>query len=328
VYDFQAIERTIDPRSVPGLNIVKIQDGSEIGTYSVGIYGQNNEPVDVDTVYDLASITKLYTTALVLRQVQEGKMDLDDRFNKYLEGQSFKHSYITIRSLLSHRVNFNLSLAQYREKHPNDYKSALLNIHVPDQSSNTVNYHNLGYIYLGYALENVAGRSLEDQMKLLFSDLGLNNTYTGNSIIEAGIKCPATEILSDGSFVESVTHDDSARLHDGLAGNAGVFASAQDLAKFGWAWVSGQVVHPDLFKETLRNYDEVGNSPQGLGWWMRFKNGKKLPEDMYGHHGFTGCYLAINTKTSEVTAITTNMTFFGRDKIAGQTIWQKIITLS
>lgn len=324
----QVVKTMINPNFVPGLNIVKTKNAIMEGAYSTGVKGQTDDPVDIDTVYDLASISKLYTAALVLRQVQKGSISLDEDFNKYLDGQSFKQSSLTIRDLLSHRVDFRLRLEKYRKESPNDFKNALLRIRVPREPSDKVIYHNLNYIYLGYILENVVECSLENQMESLFTDLGLLDTYTGNSIIDKGIECPATEVLDDGSIVVNITHDESARFHGGLAGNAGVFATARDLAKFGQAWLRGQVINQALLKEALRNYDKAGNRPQGLGWQMCFKNGTKLPKGTYGHSGFTGCYLAINTNTSEVTAITMNRTFFGRDNTNDQAIWEAVLHAS
>lgn len=321
----RSVERIMNPPLLPGVNIVKTKDGRETTEFSAGIFGQSDELVNIDTVYDVASITKLYTAALVLRQVQAKKIGLDDRMALYMKQGPFDASSLTVRDLLAHRVDYGFGLAEYRDKFHEHFKEALLGVRAPERPTDTINYHNLNYIYLGYILEYLTGRTLHEQMTQFFADLGLHNTFIGKTVRELGINCPATEVLEDGSFVEGITHDESARLHGGLAGNAGVFASARDLAKFGGSWMTGEIVDNSLLQEAFHNYDASGKNPQGLGWWMRLKNGKKLPVGVYGHSGFTGCYLAINTNTREVTAVTTNRTLLGRDNEADQAVWEAVL---
>lgn len=302
------IETRLGISDSPGINIVRLEDGREPERYSKGIYGQNNRIVDCDTVYDVASITKLYTTALILRMVEDEIIKLDDKVSKYLDGQAFSKSLITVRDLLSHRVDFGSMLPMHRKAFPNQFRSSLLQANMPSSRSDSIHYRNLGYIYLGYILENSAGIPIDEQMSLLFSDLGLSNTHTAISIANRNIKCPATKTIN-GIVAENVPSDESARLHGGVAGNAGIFASAEDLARFGLAWLDYKVVGKKVRDEAFMNHDKSGLSPQALGWWMRLKNEEKLPKGCLCHPSFTGCFISIDIFSSAVVAVTANSTF-------------------
>ena len=307
--DFYAnIEIRLGINDSPGINIIKLETNRGPERYSKGTYGQSDRIVDCDTVYDVASITKLYTAALILRMVEDGRIKLDNKVSKYLDVQAFSKSSITIRDLLSHRVDFGSILPMHRKAFPNQFRDSLLRANIPSSSSDNIHYRNLGYIYLGYILENTTGIPIDDQMSLLFSDLGLSNTYTAISIANRNIKCPATKTI-DGIVAENVPSDESARLHGGVAGNAGIFASAEDLARFGLAWLDGKVVGKKVRDEAFMNHDKSGLSPQALGWWMRLKNEEKLPKGYLCHPSFTGCFIGIGIFSSAVVAITANSTF-------------------
>lgn len=152
---------------------------------------------------------------------------------------------------------------------------------------------------------------------------------TGPDIADQRISTPPTEIVGE-TVVQSVTHDESSRRLGGIAGNAGVFSSALDLALFGKAWLEGRVVSRDILNNLVfKNYDPAGTTPQALGWWLRITNpdGSVRPTPgIYSHTGFTGPVLAMNPNNGKVAAFTCNRTYYGRDNKLQRHIWQLLVT--
>lgn len=321
----QEIEQLINFGAAPGCSLAVALPNSGIESISFGHLGEAGSPeVNTHTVYDLASITKLYTTALILRLHKAAKLSIYDKCSHYLD--NFIGSEITLLDLLTHRVNFDIRLSDYRSKYSDgqSLNSALMGIKPPATPNTNIHYGNLEFIYLGKIVERVENVSLNNAMNKLFSDLGLNDTHTGADIGKLGVVTPPTEVL-DGNIIQNMTHDETARSLGGIAGNAGVFATAEDLARFGSAWVEGRVVTTrELRQVVFSNHDQSGLKAQAIGWWMRISTpeGEISTPELYIHTGFTGSLLAINLQNSKVCAFTCNRTYYGRDNSKQKEIWR------
>lgn len=321
------IERIIKNGAAPGGSL-SIISNNEIKSLAFGYFDDSNQNlVTPHTLYDLASISKLFTTALILRLQESDQLSIEDHCSKYLA--NFSNSEVNIRDLLTHRVDFGVSLSEYREKSSDsdNLKKSLESIQPPVFPSSSIHYANLGFIYLGNIIEKVGGKSLDVEMNNLFNDLHLNETTTGVNIEMNNIDTPITEVIQ-GNPIHSQTHDETARILGGIAGNAGVFSSAEDLARFGKKWLDGSIVQSDTLKEIVfRDYDISGQKPQGLGWWMRLpsSNGEISTPNIYSHTGYTGSILAINPENGTVCAFTCNRTFFGRNNMQQKEIWELLM---
>lgn len=322
------IEQLIQSGMAPGCSISIITNSGELESSSFGyLDNKKSETVTPHTVYDLASISKLFTTAVILKLHEAGKLSIDDLCSKYLD--NFSSSDISILDLLTHRVDFGIRLSEYRSKYPGKGKltTALMGIEIPAAPSDSVHYANLGFIYLGTIIEKSEDKGLNETMKGLFHDLDLQETYTGSETRALGITTPPTEVV-DGQVVQNITHDETSRLLGGIAGNAGVFSSAEDLARFGKAWTNGKIIKTaELVEKVFHNYDRTGLKPQALGWWMRIptKQGETPTPEVYSHTGFTGSLLALNSQTGTVCAFTCNRTYYGRDNSNHKEVW-KLLT--
>src|SRR5258708_17613305 len=233
---FAEIDELIASKAAPGCSVAVDESGSvEMRSFG-NIDGPDSQEVNERTVYDLASVSKLFTTALILRLHEAGRLSIDDRCADYLP--HFQGSDLTLLDLLTHRVDFGIYLADLRREHSDgaELLNALMLIQPPQHAAPDIHYGNLGFIYLGKVVEKVSGADLATNMKALFSDLNLTETYTGQDVASEAIVTPPTEIV-DGQTIEGVTHDETSRALDGFAGNAGVFATAADLARFGRAWL-------------------------------------------------------------------------------------------
>jgi serine-type D-Ala-D-Ala carboxypeptidase len=327
---FETIAQWIDNGAAPGGAVTLLAPGTKPAHFVHGYFAEHGSPlVTTKTVYDLASITKLFTTALMLRLHEQGKVSLDDPCGKYLDG--FRHSEIRIIDLLTHRLGIDRSLAQFSEAFDNasGFRDALLALEPPVRPLDRIAYANIQLVYAGIIIERITGNSLREALHQLFSELELKHTLTGPDITEQHIATPPTEIIGD-NVVQSITHDESSRRLGGLAGNAGVFSSASDVASFGQAWLDGRVISRKLAEELVfKNYDPAGTTPQALGWWLRVTqpDGTVSPTPgVYTHTGFTGSILGINPNNGKVAAFTCNRTYYGRDNKLQRHIWQLLIT--
>jgi CubicO group peptidase (beta-lactamase class C family) len=320
----------IDQGVAPGGAVALLAPGVEPITFARGFFAGHNSPsVSPDTMYDLASITKLFTTAQILRLHERGKLSIYDDVGKYLS--NFRHSNIRIIDLLTHRLGIDLSLAQLsQEFHDADtFLSSLLELVPPTDPLDHIVYANLQLVYAGAIIEHVTGRTLRETLHQLTRAIGLKHTYTSPDIAERHRSVPPTEVIGD-TVVQGVTHDESSRRLGGIAGHAGVFSSVTDLAQFGQAWLDGRIISRSLADELVfKNYDPAGSTPQALGWWLRITQPDGTPKPtpgIYSHTGFTGSLLAINPNNGKVAAFTCNRTYYGRDNKLQRYVWQRLIT--
>ncbi len=280
-----------------------------------------DKEVGEETMYDLASVTKLYTTAVLLRLYEHGKLSIYDVCAKYLE--NFAGSKVQLIDLLTHRVDFGIELSKFRVRYPTTFAQEILKIKPPAEPASDVHYANLGFIYLGKIVEMVENQSLDIVTKNFFIEMGLHRTTTGVHIKADRTLTPPTEVMGN-DVVQSETHDESARLLGGVAGNAGVFASARDLALFGNAWVNGKIIGQGTTADVFKNYNLSGRHPQGLGWWQRLpaSSGEIRLRSAFCHPGFTGALLLVNPLTEKVCAFTCNRTYYGRGNERHRKIWE------
>ena len=278
----------------------------------------SQKSIDENTLFDIASITKLFTTTIILRLMEAGEIGLDNRVGEFLN--NFKDSNIKLVDVLTHRVKFDLMLSEYRSKFPNDFREKLLQIKSPSEPAVSVDYHNLGYIYLGFIIEQVVGKTLDQVFQDLFRELGLQSTTTGAQT--DGFKFVASE-RTIGKLKKGITQDESAELLGGIAGNAGVFSTAEDLAKFAQMWSERSIFSQDTQDRVFKNYG--GESSQAIGWWGRTYSGNTSDQGVYCHPGFSGCLVTINRNNGKAGVLLSNRTYFSRENKAHRMIFDSLI---
>ena len=327
---FDAVAQLIDDGVAPGGAVALIEPNAGPAYFARGHFADASSPlVTPDTVYDLASITKLFTTALILRLHEQKQLSIYDACALYLP--NFEHSNIRIIDLLTHRLGMNLSLAQFSQGFNNaeSFRQALLTLEPPSEPLDRVAYANIQLFYAGIIVECVTGQSLQGALRELFTELELKHTCTGPDIAQRHISTPPTEVIGE-TLTQGVTHDESSRMLGGIVGNAGVFSSVIDLAQFGQAWLDGRIVSRQLLDEIVfKNYDPAGTTPQALGWWLRITNpdgSVAATPGIYSHTGFTGPILIINPNNNKAAAFTCNRTYYGRDNKKQRSVWQLLAT--
>lgn len=172
---FEEIAHWIDHGAMPGGAVALLSLDAAPAYFAHGYFADKASPlVAPDTMYDVASVTKLFTTALVLRLHEHGGLSVFDRCGSYLE--NFQRSEIRIIDLLTHRLGMNISLARFSEgfSDAESFRNALLELEPPKEPLDHIAYANIQLFYAGVIVERITGHKLRDELHRLFADLGLN----------------------------------------------------------------------------------------------------------------------------------------------------------
>jgi len=273
--------REIEVGSFPGASYVC--DGRE-GAFGLAVAVVLRIPATVGTLYDCASITKpLITGTLLLQAVAEGRIALDDEYRGY-----------TYRELLTHSSGLRDWLPLYAYDDP----LAAIEKHGPENPRGTkVVYSDLNFVLLYFALREIYGDYVEAARTRIFIPLDLRDacfhppaslrpriaaTEWGQRF-ETGM-CATRSIPFHGfrqGLMWGETNDGNSFHHGGTLGNAGLFATARDVAAITRAFASGRLVPRELVEEATRA--QIGD--RGLAWRI---GGPGLSPASWGHNGFTG----------------------------------------
>ena len=280
-----------------------------------------------DTVFDVASLTKVVvTTPLVMQLVGQDTLSIIDQVCRWLpEFSDGGRDRITIRHLLTHSAGLpahrNLrsilggSVAQAdRRRKVAEVLCRLPLDYAPDTSAI---YSCLGFILLGEIIEAASGRSVSYLAhKGIFQPLGMRDTGFCPDAPLAD-RCAATEQLPSGTLV-GVVHDENSRYLGGVSGNAGLFSTAEDLARFVRALAfGGTVLRPESVERMFAEEPERGGLRRCLGWRMANADDPHMhgaPNvDCVGHTGYTGTSLWIHRPSGVFAILLTNRVHLGRD---------------
>lgn len=276
-------------------------------------------PIAVDTRFDLASITKVFVSTVALAFVARGDLALDAPLADLVpEWRATAHAPITLRDILAHRAGFR-SGADYRTLLAENVVAFALRHPLVAAPRERVVYTDLGFIALGAVLERCAGRPLArvvaDELRALGAP---RTTYLTRRPRET---IPATEHDAWRGLVQAAVHDEKAHLAGGVAGHAGLFGDARDVARLAEWYLAPQAgrnspLPRELAAEAVREvaYDPVLR--RGLGWALKTSDenscGAALSGESFGHTGFTGTCLWADPRRDLTIVILTNAVHFGR----------------
>ena len=261
------------------------------------------EPMTLDTVFDLASLTKPIATATSIMQlVEAGKIGLDDPVAKHLPAfASHGKEAITVRHLLTHQGgliadNSMQDFADGREKSIEN----LLNLQPLAAPTERFIYSDVGFMVLGELVATVSGQALNEYTRAhLFEPLGMRETMYRPTTIPAVRFAPTEQ--RNGHWMRGEVHDPRAFALDGVAGHAGLFSTADDLARYAQAMLNGgqlgdsHILQPETVQLMTSPQPIPGGGIRGLGWDKRTgyssNRGDLLSPSACGHGGFTGTAL-------------------------------------
>jgi serine-type D-Ala-D-Ala carboxypeptidase len=322
---FSVLEEAISERAFPAASIAATFAGRLIALKAFGCftYEHDSPAVPTDTLFDLASVTKVVaTTSLAMRLYERGLLDLDatvaaivPEFVSHPEKDARRHD-VTLRMLLSHSSGLpayeKLFLkARTRE----ELLHAVFTMPLASDPRSRANYSDIGFILLGVALERLANEPLDCSCQAeVFAPLGMTNTAFNPP---ANLRSQIPPTTDDRTFrhriIQGEVQDENARILDGVAGHAGVFSTAADLAHFAHAMLSpGALVR----RETLALFTRRETSPRGtsraLGWdtpSTPSQSGTYFGPGSFGHLGYTGTSLWIDPGRQLSIVLLTNRTW-------------------
>ena len=310
-----------------GYSRVIMNEDKPDGVFS-GPIPEDAVPASLDTVYDMASLSKLIsTTMVVLRLIEEGEMTLPDTVSRYFPDAPEDKRGITIKQLLTHcsgiASHFNI---QNECEKGYDPAHAVLNYPLKYEAETKVEYSCMGYILLAKIAEVCTGKPLDVLAdELVFKPLGMTRTgYNPSENDRFKGADIATEEWSPRfeHYIHGRVHDENARYIGGVSGNAGVFSCVDDLCRFARMLSARgsldgvQFLSRSTFERAITNYTPYGPENRGLGFQLT-TGGFSATGDLfsplsYGHNGFTGTSLYVDRDTGMFVILLTNRVHYTR----------------
>jgi len=281
-------------------------------------------PMREDTIFDLASVTKLFTSIAVVQLVEEGRVGLDEPVATYLpEFAAGGKEEVTVRQLLTHTSGFVAWLPLWsRYPDPESRIAAVMAQPLDAPPGMRYLYSDLNLISLGVLVERLRGAPLDEVVAdRITGPLGMADTGFNPAEVD---RTAATEYQASPprGVVRGEVHDENAWSLGGVAGHAGVFSTAGDLAVLSQALLNGgrygkeRILSPASVRLMVTNFTTAfpGDS-HGLGfeldqrWYMDAMSGPRTA----GHTGYTGTSLVIDFESHSFAILLTNRVHPSRD---------------
>lgn len=275
-------------------------------------------PCTVDSIFDLASLTKLATTALCLALVRERVIELEMPLRELVpDFRGGRKDDVTIAHALTHTGGLLWWAPLFREAKSADEVVWLAAQEPLAQDLGTFTYSDLGYVMLTAALARAGGAPFADLVRdRILGPLEAARCEFGPRPPEV---CAATEHDAEWRMrrLRGEVHDENAAAMGGVAGHAGLFGTAADVAALARVFRDGAVIGNDLAALARREHARGENVRRGLGLALRAPEGpmcgRHFSLDAWGHSGFTGTSLWVDPKIDLTVVILTNRVYFGRD---------------
>ena len=298
------IETAVSDSAFPGAVLLIAQNGKVLHKKAFGhlIYDPNSEPMQTNTIFDLASVTKVIaTTTATMLCYDRGLFKLDDKVAKYLPKFAAQGKQnITIRNLLVH----NSGLPPFKRfyltfKNSNEVIADIYNTKLDYKTGSKMVYSDLGIITLAKIIEKVTKKSLDKFCsEEIFTPLGMTETFF-NPSKEFKSRCAPTEndTYWRHRLLIGEVHDEASAMLGGVAGHAGLFSTVDDLSRLlqmllqKGTYQGRQFIKPSTVEMFIKQQSK--NSTRALGWDTKNGEGFSSAGDLfsnlsYGHTGYTG----------------------------------------
>lgn len=330
---FKIVRDAVAQQAFPGAALAITHRGALVACQGFGrfTYDASSPEIQPETIFDLASVTKvLATTTIAMLLYERGQLALEEPVAETLpefvtlapkHQQELRRS-VTIRMLLAHSSGLPAYEKLFEFANTGtDLIRAALTTPLRSAPGTRSEYSDIGFILLGEALERKTGIGLDVFARQeIFIPLGMTQTYF-NPASELKLAIPPTE--DDRRFrnrvIQGEVNDENAHVMGGVAGHAGAFASATDLARFAECMLRGGA--PILYSETIKLFTRREALPVGtsraLGWDTPSRpessSGRFLSSLAFGHLGFTGTSLWIDPGRRLSVTLLTNRTWPHRE---------------
>jgi beta-N-acetylhexosaminidase len=333
---YDVLDRAVADHAFPGgVLAVGYQNALIVHEFGRQTYDAKSPAVTVDTIYDAASLTKpVVTAALIAMQVEAGRIGLDLPVARYIpewnDGPNPDwRKTVTVRNLLTHssglpaHEDYFLTLHSKRE-----FIAAICREPLEYAPGTKTVYSDLGFILLGEILERATGKTM-DQLahEQIFAPLNLAGTmFNPPKSLLSRIAPTENDTTFRKRLLQGEVHDENAFAMSGVAGHAGLFATAGDLAAFCQMLLNGGIYghHRLLTRATISQFtaaQPLADNARTLGWMTPTPNsssGRYFSAHTFGHLGFTGTSIWIDPDRRLFVILLTNRVYPTRenDKIA------------
>ena len=312
------VMRGIQAGGYPGAAVVVGRKGAVVWERGFGRLDWTDESETVsstESIYDLASLTKVVgTTTALMILYDQGKIHLDDPVSKYVpEFSGGDKDLVTLRLLLEHRSGLPAGRDLWRIAHtPEEAREAVIQTPLAYRPDQYYEYSDLGADMLGFVVEAASGQRLDQFLTdHVWKPLGMEDTFfkPADSLRE---RIAPTEVNPPRGYpLRGEVHDENAFALGGIAGHAGLFSTASDLAVFAQMMLNGGQYGGTriIADSTVALFTTRAARTRALGWDTCAGDGscgKYLSERAYGHTGFTGTSLWIDPDRDMFVILLTN----------------------
>jgi CubicO group peptidase (beta-lactamase class C family) len=304
-------------------------------------YDLESAPVEAETIFDLASLTKVIaTTTLVMKAVDDGRLNLADPVSAWIpEWSGADRASVTIRDLLAHSSGLTAYLPFFRDHTGRfEFRHAIASLPLEYAPRSQSIYSDLGFMLLGFIIEDAqppgpafrgAPGMVDPSRAFAVQFHRLGSFFTAEPLrfspprIWKSRTAPTELDPWRGRVLRGEVHDENTWALGGAAGHAGLFGTAAAVGAFARAvlrTIQGEAIlaHPDTFRAFIRKTDVPGSS-RALGWDTMLPTsscGTKLSPTSIGHTGFTGTSLWIDWERDLYVVFLTNRVHPTRDNDA------------
>ena len=333
------LQSRIDAKDFPSAVYLVAEKGEVVFTDALGFAVVEPERIaaTIDTIYDLASLTKVLVTGLLCAKlIEKGETNLSDKISKYFdEFNANEKREITIENLLTHTSGFQAWKPFYLISNSKSQIPDLIAAESLDNPTNSkVLYSDLNFITLGFLLEKIHGKSLDKiANETIFAPLNLRNTFynppkdlrkriaaseSGNDFenqmcVESGYKIQNPKFKIQNPKWGEV-HDGNAYFMNGVSGHAGLFSRAFETFKIAQQFLAEESVllKPETCRLFRTNFTPNLNEARSIAFQLAETKDSTaslaLSRDSFGHLGFTGTSLWIEPETGRIFILLTNRT--------------------
>jgi serine-type D-Ala-D-Ala carboxypeptidase len=322
---FAVLNEAIAARAFPAASVAITHRGKLVALRAFGrfTYDPQSFEATTSTLFDLASLTKVVaTTTTAMLLYERGLLDLEAPVagivpEFILGSDDSRRKDVTLRMLLAHSSGLPAYEKLFLKAHARDeLLNAALAIPLAADPGSRAEYSDIGFIILGVALERLADESLDRFcQREIFAPLRMNSTtFNPPKEIRSAILPAADDRTFRRRVIQGEVQDENAFVLGGVAPQAGLFSTAEDLAKFAHAMLDAG--HPILRPETITLFTHQESAPQGtsraLGWdtpSLTSQSGKYFSEESFGHLGYTGTSLWLDARRQLSITLLTNRTW-------------------
>ena len=297
------LEKCAKERKIPGGEFAIVTENeSKCFCFGKKALLPNEVDNNIDTMYDLASLTKVVsTTTMVLQCIEEGYFSLQTDIRNLID---VPYKGVTIENLLTHTSGLCADDKNYRKcSNKQEMIDFVLNKELSYPTNSKVEYSDFGFILLGIILEKYVGDLDKYAQDNIFDPLEMKDTCYNPKSCRKYDRCAPTELTSDRGLVCGEVHDGKGLRLNGVSGNAGLFSTVDDLTHFvqmlllNGSWKGRRILHSSTVELLKHCRTEGLNDRRTLGWFTNDRTtsmGDYYSEHCLYHTGFTGTSIYVD----------------------------------